>query len=240
VLAPGWTSTDPATRADCDDFEPHIYPDSTQTGCWGEDVNCDHHPDATNDHDGDGFTSCCHVDCDDRVGTGAAVFPGATESAGDAIDQNCDGVELCFTDGDGDGFHGDATVAVSDIACTGAGHFLLSQARDCCDTDPLAYPAASAWRTAADGCGSFDYNCSGSPEPRYTAISTAHCVGACDAMPPVPMCHGSGTTGWVDVVAGCGETAVWTSAACSSDIDPDTGACVCSQAPGTTRVQSCH
>jgi len=41
-----------------------------------------------------------------------------------------------------------------------------SQAGDCCDSDANAYPGQTATFTAADACGSFDYNCDGNETPK--------------------------------------------------------------------------
>jgi hypothetical protein len=77
---------------------------------------------------------------------------------------------------------------------------------DCCDRDSNAHPNETGFFTTADGCGSFDYNCDGVPEPEYPVNITCGgtgltgCTGGsgftgqpqCGEMGPYGTCEGSG------------------------------------------------
>lgn len=103
-----------ATTGDCDDTEPEVSPEQTES-CNGIDDDCDGLTDEAGaigatpwfeDGDADGFgdpdsriVSCeapdgfvaDNTDCNPTRGD---TFPGAVEVAGDEIDQDCDGVDL--------------------------------------------------------------------------------------------------------------------------------------------------
>ena len=91
---------------DCDDTDPLIHPDATETcgdgvdqDCSGADLECEPPPCA--DVDGDGYedAACGGDDCDDND---PLIHPGATETCGDGIDQNCSGADLPCGDGHAD------------------------------------------------------------------------------------------------------------------------------------------
>ncbi len=68
---------------DCDDSDPHVSSNATETWYDGVDQDCDGNDD---DQDLDGFSLA--EDCDD---TAPSVFPGAEEVWYDGVDQDCDG-----------------------------------------------------------------------------------------------------------------------------------------------------
>ena len=74
---------------DCDDSDPTVFPEATDSAVDGTDQDCDgvDGPDA--DGDGVAAESAGGTDCDDNDGS---VYPGATDHPGDGIDQDCDGV----------------------------------------------------------------------------------------------------------------------------------------------------
>jgi hypothetical protein len=67
---------------------------------------------------------------------------------------------------------------------------------DCCDYDSRATPGDNAYYGAADACGSFDYDCDGTLEPRYAKVSCQLgffvCTGSGFDQAP-PLCGDSAT-----------------------------------------------
>ncbi len=54
---------------------------------------------------------------------------------------------------------------------------------DCCDTDANAHPGVTAYFTAPDACGSFDYNCNGKVDAEYATNVTCSGNGPSPAAP---------------------------------------------------------
>ncbi len=159
---------------DCDDTNPAVHPDATET-CNGIDDDCDDGVDeeVTStfylDADGDQFgnpaitTEGCEpppgfvddsTDCDDGE---ASVYPGALEVC-DEQDNDCDAlvdeeVETdYFLDADGDGFGRSSSRTAACSPPTGA---YVTESGDCDDLDANAYPGAE------ELCNGRDDNCDG-------------------------------------------------------------------------------
>jgi len=86
-------------------------------------------------------------DCD----ASACDGDGGDASTADAAQDGAKNV--CDKDGDG----------VLDPQCGGD---------DCCDTDPLVHPGQTSYFSKASACGSFDYDCNGSEEKRWTSVGS--------------------------------------------------------------------
>ncbi len=85
------------------------------------------------------------TDCD----AGACVA-----DAGDAGEAGADsGQDICDMDHDG----------VLSVACGG---------NDCCDSDPQVFPGQTTFFATLDACGSYDYNCDGVAEKRWTSVGS--------------------------------------------------------------------
>ncbi len=85
-----------AADGDCDDSDPSISPELTDSSVDGVDQDCDgiDGPDA--DGDGVADADAGGTDCDDLD---PSVYPGAEDIPGDGIDQDCDGVLAGDADG---------------------------------------------------------------------------------------------------------------------------------------------
>jgi len=161
---------------DCDDSDPLINPDSPEI-CDEVDNNCNGAIDEGvtqawhADSDGDGFggtqfsqDACSQPagyvdnasDCDDLA---PAAYPGATEVC-DGVDNDCNGqvdegfTSAWFVDADGDGFGNPA----APVTACGGGPSLVSNADDCNDGNPNAWPGAT------EICDGQDQDCDGQPD----------------------------------------------------------------------------
>jgi hypothetical protein len=91
-------------------------------------------------------------------------------------DNQCGSGYLCGIDNDGDKY---LTAATTGTCISGAlGH------TDCCDSDVNSNPSASTYKTTANACGSYDWNCSGAVDKQSTTcyqVSECHVNqwGAC-------------------------------------------------------------
>ena len=203
---------------DCDDAEPAVFPSSAEL-CDGQDNDCDGNLSAEEiDDDGDGQTEC-DGDCDDGD---ADNYVSNTEVC-DGQDNDCDGAlgaEEVDDDGDfqtecdgdcddGDAANFDGNTEVcdgSDNDCNtladadadgeidGDGDGSLSCA-DCDDADADVFPAQTLWFEVPRPGGSWDYNCDGAEEKRFTQLSS---------FPDTDYCVATGTTyyttGWLSAV----------------------------------------
>ncbi len=136
---PGEASVD-TPSGDCDDGDDAFRPDAEEPDCTDpNDYNCDGSTGYADD-DEDGFAAC--AECDDLD---AAVNPDADEVC-NTVDDDCDGTvdvdavdaDPWYADADGDGYTDPATET---FACeTPEGYAGASEADDCDDADPAAYP----------------------------------------------------------------------------------------------------
>ncbi|MDQ3034417.1 MAG: putative metal-binding motif-containing protein [Myxococcota bacterium] len=234
---------------DCDDATATTYPGATEA-CNGADDDCDGEIDQGllltffRDADGDGYgvpsmtQQACVVpsgyaanddDCDDAC---ASCSPVGTEVC-DGLDNDCDGtpddglLTTWYRDCDGDGHAASAAGAMSACATPASSPTCSAWTSraptppDCSDSSSLRYPGNPGWYTAPVG-SSYDYDCSGIAERRYTEVG-----GGCSV---------SGGTctrrrGWTTATApACGMPGTWL-----EDCAPVT--CV----PFTSsRTQECH
>ena len=220
----GYVSDD----SDCDDTNSTIRPDATET-CDGEDDDCDGVTDEADavdaatwylDSDSDGFgdssvsSVACEApsgyvgtsgDCDD---SDSGTNPDATEACGGG-DEDCDGTtdEVnaygCtdyYYDWDGDGYGSDSIAAR--CTCSSSGLYTASNDDDCYDASSSAYLNATSYHTTDRGDGSYDYDCDGSEEQRYTDAYS------CD---PLGFCIDSSQydVGWTSSTPACGSNGVW-------------------------------
>ena len=105
---------------------------------------------------------------------------------------------------------------------------------DCCNTEPLANPNATTFRTSArTGCGGYDYDCDGMDERRYTAVNACQSSGTCF----INRACGNEYDGWSGAsIPNCGASANYLSNCvavpfCGGDICDSTSA---------SRTQSCR
>ncbi|MCB9758237.1 MAG: hypothetical protein H6739_00215 [Alphaproteobacteria bacterium] len=138
---------------DCDDSDPTVSPNATETPYDGVDNDCN---EATPDDDLDGDSFNQADDCDDN---NANINPGANEIC-DEIDNNCDGsvdegaTDTFYQDSDGDGYGSDDVTQEACAAPTG----YVEEGGDCDDGDTAYNPGA----TENDCTDPNDYNCDGS------------------------------------------------------------------------------
>jgi hypothetical protein len=205
----------PGTNLNCDDMKVCTVDScDSATGCVNAQV----------DVDKDGF-SVCDGDCNDNDPN---VNPGHAECA-DGKDNDCDkmtdeGVAplQCYPDGDRDGFSTSGATAMAVNACScPAGYTTRPPANaassDCADHVADAHPSQSHYfptaycktKCVARLCPpcpalslSYDYDCSGSATPHWTALAKA-----CTFVKGTPLSYCSGS-GWLGgVVPACGASA---------------------------------
>jgi hypothetical protein len=199
--------------------------------CNGADDDCDGDTD-------EGVTSVFYLDADDdgfgdlAASVDACTAPvGYVANATDGCPSNAalQAPRLLYRDADGDGY-GAATA--SRLTCDATDGW-LERAGDCCDTDNRARPNQTSWFSGRNECGSFDYNCNGAEDRRWTQVS------------PTPGCGASGFEcnaprydTWKDHVAPCGDTRQmyrwYGSGGCNNDVGH-----VCDQME-ESRQQTCR
>jgi len=157
-----------SNSSDCNDSNSALNPNTV----WYRDADGDSYGSASTT-----TTSCTQpsgyvstgTDCND---SSASAYPGRTETC-DSIDNDCDGstdeanASGCTTyyyDYDNDGYG----TSASSCLCAASGSYDTTTNGDCYDYNSNAYPGATSWRTSDRGDGSYDYNCDGSQEQRYT------------------------------------------------------------------------
>ncbi|MCB9673656.1 MAG: putative metal-binding motif-containing protein [Alphaproteobacteria bacterium] len=209
----GYCEAPPCTNAtntipDCDDSTELVSPEATEVQNL-EDDDCDGLIDEgfpNYDDDGDGYCEappCVNAagtqqDCDDANGQ---VNPGAPEICGDGVDNNCNtltneqnaiGCSIFFADNDADGY---GTSASNACYCEAQYPYTGANTTDCDDNSPAVHPGQTQWFSAPRSNGSFDYNCDGQQESRYTTGGGTCSLGQFDC---------NGTSGWVGAVPPCG------------------------------------
>jgi hypothetical protein len=122
-----------------------------------------------------------------------------------------------YPDGDAD-HRGDANAVANGTAICSltqpSGSFVLDHT-DCCDLDSNAFKGQTAWFTMPDGCGNYDYDCSGLEEPQLDQLAPSDCGDVsvtCDPTTCQASCVNSNprndpacaTTCIVDSVGKCG------------------------------------
>lgn len=203
---------------DCNDAVPGINPTATELAN-GYDDDCDGLIDegtVNYDNDGDGYcaASACSAqpgqtapaggDCND---TNANIAPNRAEVCGNGLDDNCnslsnEGVDAVgctnfFRDDDNDGFGGGVGVCM----CAPNATYATPTGNDCYDQNDLAKPGQSGWFTTDRGDGSFDYNCNGGADSKWSDDHDCGCPPA--TFDPDPFIEG-----W-DGDPGCGNYGTW-------------------------------
>lgn len=128
---------------------------------------------------------------------GSSNPPPVEEDAGE-LDASCATPTAFYRDVDGDGFGS----GVPTPACARPDGYADVDG-DCDDTDARAYPGQKAYFTTARPGGSFDFDCTGTPEKQYVAIGNCDFVGG--------SCIGIGTGGFwaTQPEPACGAAASW-------------------------------
>ena len=221
----GYSSCD----GDCNDGNASIYLGASELAD-GLDNDCDGTVDeGTNayDDDGDGFTEN-QGDCDDA---NILISPSANELC-DGIDNNCDGTVdeedaigciVYYQDTDGDGYGSTINICV----CDPVGDYDVSNTSDCYDNNSAAKPNQTNFYSVDRGDGSYDYNCDGSQEKRWTTMA-----GSCTLLNSV--CNAN--NGWSGSSSpSCGTSKTWR-ASCEWDWSSWT----CEWKNSSTRTQKCR
>lgn len=218
---------------------------SPKTGCTG---TCDPGSGACTYPDVDKDGVACDTDCNDAD---PGVFPGAYECK-DGKDNDCRSETVdtsapscqCFFDSDRDGYApaGATTITSSGVCPDGYTRRAPVDAKttDCAANNASAHPDQAAWfttsycKTLVLGGGtcplasiSWDYNCSGAAEQRWTRVSTTSCPGATSSV----SC--TGRSGWIGSTPACGVSGSYR----SCTWNPFALSCSGTE---TTRKQECH
>lgn len=201
------------TLADCDDTNPSISPVGREVQN-GVDDDCDGLADEGTpvfDDDGDGY--CESPPCINATGTAAdcndddyTIHPGATEICSNGTDNNCNGVlneqnaigcSNFYYDNDGDSY---GVAGATQCWCeAGAFPYTGTTSTDCYDSNANAFPGNPDWHSAHRGDGSFDYDCTGSEEQRYTSVTGGCSWGTISGI----SCSANGE-GWTGSTPACG------------------------------------
>jgi hypothetical protein len=99
----------------------------------------------------------------------------ACQVDGDCYGRSCPSF---FADHDGDGY-GSAEIRNCATSPTPPPGFVVTSG-DCCDFDPGANPAETAYHTGVNACGTYNWNCVNGNEPKYPSCETVGSI-ACGA-----------------------------------------------------------
>lgn len=88
-------------------------------------------------------------------------------------------------DGDDYGSESSGTIVQCDVVARAPAGF-AAVGGDCCDSDPAAHPGVTSYFTTRDGCGNYDWNCSGGEEQQAN--------GSCPATNGAPLACGQACT----------------------------------------------
>jgi len=212
---------------DCDDTDGDINPETV----WYRDY----------DEDSYGTPSSTEVSCEEpNTGGNEWVlndedcgdlddsrYPGAREYC-DGVDNNCDDetdevdavdCDDWYLDEDDDGYG----VNDSICACEETGDYRADNNDDCYDDNDDAYPSATGWQADDRGDGSFDYNCDGNQERRYT--------GSYSCSIDLLSLSCSDSDGFSGATPSCGDDGNWQENGCST---------ICVLPTSYTRTQQCR
>ncbi len=227
ICEPGTSRCDSGLkRVVCD---PTITPGSRTETCNGQDDDCDGPVDEGNPGGGvqnctvagvlgacaNGKLSCQNGSLSQCVQTVQPI----TEIGCNNVDDDCDGKRdeppedgTCpspwttyYVDGDSDGY-GEST-NLGQCRCAADTTYKVTNRTDCCDTDGNAHPGATTWRSSANACGSYDYNCDGSETKTSNTSVSAGCGYRAFSC-------GGASVGWADSVPACGQTHTWFTNGC--------------------------
>jgi hypothetical protein len=125
-----------------------------------------------------------------------------------------------YLDEDGDGY-GSST---SSCECGPVGDYDADNSDDCYDNNANAHPSQGSWFSSDRGDGSFDYNCDGTNQRRYTALyeCSVDVLGlSCDD-----------NDGWdASSTPSCGSSDTWQYDGCTT---------LCVLPNSYSRTQTCH
>lgn len=178
------------------------------------------------DPDGDGYTAG-EGDCAPQD---PARSPGATESC-NQVDDDCDGNideagatggRSYWPDADGDRF-GDAS-ATPITACLAPQGF-VADGTDCYDDNVRAFPGATGWFEVDRGDGSYDWDCDGQQQQRWTPVYV--CGNGCWT---------GSTDGWVGSAPACGVEGAWGTDCDGNGTSPN----FCQAGDEDDRTQACR
>ena len=155
----------------------------------------------------------------------------------------------CYSDQDEDGFGNPDTDTQRDGDSCPTGE--VQNGDDCYDQNDEVYPGQTNYSTSSRGDGSFDYNCDGEVEKRYTKTYEE---SSCVKKESGPDCKwrypDSVSTGWQDSVPDCGDSGTYyTRVSCSGKCpNPDNNPPPCESGPYACnidrnteqRTQSCR
>jgi hypothetical protein len=135
--------------------------------------------------DTDANVTCGGVNtCDFAGGATCKLKEGQACTAG--ADCASGGCPSFYEDTDQDGYGALATLVRQCNANATPPAGFVTMAGDCCDRDWSTHPGQTGYFTQANACGSFDYNCSGNTEEKYTM---------CPGWPVPPGCGANCVTG---------------------------------------------